>query len=49
MEDKGDAYCFFSDQEGGVVHHKYTPQGQTANHKFYLEVLRCLRDAICHT
>jgi len=30
----------------GVVHHKYVPQGQNINKEYYLEVLRCLRDAV---
>jgi histone-lysine N-methyltransferase SETMAR len=30
----------------GVVHHKYAPQGQNINKKYYLEGLHCLRDAV---
>jgi len=30
----------------GVVHHKYAPQGQNVNKEYYLEVLRCLHDAV---
>ena len=30
----------------GVVHHKFLPQGCTVNNKFYLEVIRRLREAI---
>ena len=30
----------------GVVHHEYAPQGQNINKKYYLEVLRRLRDAV---
>jgi len=30
----------------GVVHHEYTPQGQSINKEYYLEVLRRLRDAV---
>ena len=35
----------FFDWEG-VVHHKYTPPGQTINKEYYLNVLRLLRGAI---
>ena len=35
----------FFDWEG-VVHHKYTPPGQTINKEYYLSVLRLLRDAV---
>ena len=30
----------------GVVHHEYAPHGQTITKEYYLEVLRCLRDAV---
>jgi len=30
----------------GVVHHEYAPQGQNINKEYYLEVLRCLHDAV---
>jgi hypothetical protein len=30
----------------GVVHHEYTPPGQTINKDFYTEVLHQLRDAL---
>ena len=29
-----------------IVHHEYTPDGQTINKEFYLEVLRCLRESV---
>ncbi|KAG7162477.1 putative Transposase-containing protein 31 [Homarus americanus] len=29
----------------GVVHHEFVPRGQTVNKEFYLEVLKCLREA----
>ena len=32
----------------GVMHHEYAPQGQNINKEYYLEVLRCLRDAVRH-
>jgi len=35
----------FFDSEG-IVHHKYTPDGQTINKKFYVEVLRRLRESV---
>ncbi|XP_026827933.1 protein GVQW3-like [Ooceraea biroi] len=35
----------FFDQEG-VVHHEYAPQGRTKNMKYYLAVLKRLRDAV---
>jgi len=31
----------------GFAHHENAPQGQTVNQHFYLEVLRCLEDAVC--
>ena len=31
---------------GSVVHHEYTPPGQTINKEYYLNVLHCFRDAI---
>ena len=30
----------------GVVHHKFTPPGQTVNGRFYVQVLQRLRDAV---
>ena len=36
----------FFDSEG-FVHHEYPPDGQTMNKKFYLEVLRHLRETVC--
>ena len=36
--------CFFD--SCGIVHYEYTPEGQTVNKEYYLEVLRCLRDAV---
>ena len=30
----------------GIVHHEYTPDGQTINKEFYLEVLRRLRESV---
>jgi hypothetical protein len=30
----------------GIVHHNYAPEGQTINEKYYLEVIRHLRDAV---
>lgn len=35
----------FFDQKG-IVHHKYAPEGQTANKKYYVEVLRWLCDVV---
>ena len=35
----------FFDSEG-IVHHEYTPDGQTINKEFYLEVLRHLRESV---
>ena len=32
----------------GFVHHENAPQGQSVNQYFYLEVLRCLQDAVCY-
>ena len=31
----------------GIVHHEYTPDGQTINKEFYLEVLQRLRESVC--
>ena len=36
----------FFDSEG-IVHHEYTPDGQTINKEFYLEVLRHLHESVC--
>ena len=36
----------FFDSEG-IVHHEYTPDGQTINKEFYMEVLRCLHKTVC--
>jgi len=36
---------FFSDIRG-VVHHEYVPAGQTVNAKFYVEVLKRLRERV---
>jgi len=30
----------------GIVHHKFAPEGQTANAAFYMEVLKRLRDRV---
>ena len=30
----------------GIVHHEYTPDGQTINKEFYLQVLRRLRESV---
>lgn len=30
----------------GIVHHEYTPQGQTVNKEFYLDVMRRLREVV---
>ena len=30
----------------GIMHHEYAPEGQTINKEYYLEVLRCLCDAV---
>ena len=30
----------------GIVHHEYTPDGQTINKEFYLEVLGRLRESV---
>ncbi|VVC25608.1 Transposase, type 1 [Cinara cedri] len=30
----------------GVVHHEYTPKGQTITQEYYIDVLRHLRDAV---
>jgi len=35
----------FFDSEG-IVHHEYTPNGQTINKEFYLEVLQLLRESV---
>ena len=35
----------FFDSEG-IVYHEYTPNGQTINKEFYLEVLRCLHESV---
>ena len=35
----------FFDHEG-VVHHEYTPPGQTITKDYYIEVLLWLRDAV---
>ncbi|UYV69332.1 hypothetical protein LAZ67_6003262 [Cordylochernes scorpioides] len=32
--------------EAGVVHHEFLPQGRTVNMKYYLQVMRNLREAI---
>jgi hypothetical protein len=36
---------FFPDIRG-VVHHEYVPAGQTVNVKFYIEVLKRLRERV---
>ena len=33
----------FRDEEGSI-HHTYAPWGQTVNHHFHLEVLKCPHD-----
>ncbi|GFU43986.1 mariner Mos1 transposase [Trichonephila clavipes] len=33
----------------GIVHQEYTPQGQTVNKEFYLDVMRRLREAVRRT
>ncbi|GFX17049.1 uncharacterized protein TNCV_4265751 [Trichonephila clavipes] len=30
----------------GIVHHEYSPQGQTVNKEFYLDVMRRLREVV---
>jgi len=30
----------------GIVHSEFIPNGQTVNQAFYLQVLKCLRDAV---
>jgi len=35
----------FIDSEG-IVHHEYTPDGQTINKEFYVEFLRRLRESV---
>jgi hypothetical protein len=30
----------------GVVHHEFLRQGQTVNHRYYLEVMKCLRENV---
>jgi hypothetical protein len=32
----------------GVVHHEFAPEGHTVNTEYYLKVLWCLHNAICH-
>lgn len=36
--------CFFYSH--GIAHHEHTPQGQTINKEYHLEVLHCLHDAV---
>ena len=36
--------CFFD--SCGIVHHEYAPEGQTINKEYYLQILRCLREAV---
>jgi len=31
----------------GIVHHEFLPEGQTVNKEYYLDVMRCLREAVC--
>ncbi|PNF22736.1 hypothetical protein B7P43_G06662 [Cryptotermes secundus] len=42
---EGDTDCFFFDYRR-VLHHEYTPLGQTVNKEYYQEVLCHLRDAV---
>lgn len=35
-----------TDENIGVVHHEFLPQGRTVNKEYYLEVMRRLREAI---
>ncbi|UYV84901.1 hypothetical protein LAZ67_X003927 [Cordylochernes scorpioides] len=35
-----------TDDEAGVVHHEFLPQGRTINKEYYLQVMRNLREAI---
>ena len=44
QQDQGHVNCV-SDREG-IVHHEYTPPGQTINKEHYLNILHWLRDAI---
>ena len=37
--------CFFG--SSGTVHHEYASQGQRINKQYYLEVQRCLQEAVC--
>jgi hypothetical protein len=30
----------------GIVHSEFIPNGETVNQAFYLQVLKCLRDAV---
>jgi hypothetical protein len=30
----------------GIVHHEHVPKGQTVNQKYYIEVLKQLRDGV---
>ena len=36
--------CFFDSR--GILHHEHAPESQTINKEYYLEVLRCLCDAV---
>ena len=38
--------CFSFFYSRGIMHHEYTPEGQTINKEYYLQVLRCLRKAV---
>jgi hypothetical protein len=41
------AHFIFNHQSN--VHYEFAPEGQTINKDVYLEVLRCLRDAVQRT
>jgi len=42
---ENDGHCFFFDVRG-IVHREFVPPGQIVNQKFYLEVLRRLRENV---
>jgi len=40
-------WTVFFDHEG-IIHHEYTPDGQTVNKEYYVKILHGLRDALRH-
>jgi archaeosine-15-forming tRNA-guanine transglycosylase len=44
LKNQNHAHRFFYIR--GVVHHEYVPAGQTVNAKFYVEVLKRLRESV---